>query len=247
VKAWQLVAVVAALAAAAAVAQTCRLQRARWDAWSADTARTNTVARASVTERTLVRLGDSVQLVNSRLVEQGRVQMSAAAAQVARANREVATANARVTVLASEVARLTQRGTASTRPDSAVDSAATPTVTLIMADSVDTAGVSVRAVAEASGLPLPAGFRPTSTLWTWQVTRRAIGLELTLTCFERQARAHVVGPAGQPVELDQLKQDERICSPAPATWRPFSLQLPSAPWAAALLAAGAALGWAAHP
>jgi hypothetical protein len=128
-----------------------------------------------------------------------------------------------------------------TRGDAHSDLAGLLTLTGSL-DAWDTAGVRVRATADAvidtaRGHPIT-----TASTWTWALERRPFELTVDFSCRRDTALVHVAGPPWAATTVDHAVQRADVCNPPPR-WHPFALKLPSVPVATVLVL----LGWVLHP
>jgi len=232
---WIVITVVALLVAATTV-QTVRLRFAQTQAWVADTTARNERARHDTTRHNLVAVQGEMVSLSDRLSEQADVNATLAkdTSRLARALRQErqghATALAMVQLLGDSLHRITQ-GLATAPTDTTIRAAGT----------FDTTGVHVGVIVTVQGakaLRPP----PLAAVWEWDYVRRPISLGVEYECQGKDASVAIAGPEWAVFNISQSVQDPQFCNPKP-TFQLFSLQPPSLPWSAALIAVGGVLGY----
>lgn len=171
--------------------------------------------------------GDTAVAVAERLAFQTEVRLREAFRDSV---ERMAQATARIRIEADSLRRVVE-GAAATE-----DSVGNLTTTGRL-DARDSLGIQVEAK-----VTIPAD-RTIKPVWTWRVWRGPIALELALSCQGDQAVAQLAGPPWLPLAIDSVAQRPELCiPPVRLRWNPFSLRIPSLPWAVGLGIAGYVLG-----
>lgn len=205
-----------------AIAQGVALYLGRRALWEAQVATANAKAEH---DRTRVRMAGDI-LVAERLALQVAVQLDAALKRTGQTDHALVRVRVERDSLRALVPLLV-----------AIDTGAAPAITLrAKLDARDSLGLYIATTTELRGF-FPVG--PTPNGWTrFEVTREPLQLDVALSCQGPDAVAQVSGPRWATIDLSRVEQRPEICNPRPPVWRPFTLRVPSLPWAVGLVGLG---------
>ena len=205
-----------------------------WQLWASQNAlreqriETANARAAADTSKLRIRAeGDTAVAVAERLAFQTEVSLREAFRDSV---ERMALATARVRLEADSLRRVAEGAAA------IVDSAGNLTAAGRL-DARDSLGLEVDAE-----VVIPAD-RSLLPVWTWKVWRQTIDLELALSCEGDLAVAQLAGPSWLPLAIDSVAQRPELCiPPVRLGWNPFSMRIPSLPWAVVLVTVGYVLG-----